>query len=88
MVQRRMLRIIRSKEIGHTAVVTDPSKIHGDNLNTIRCEASRHFRNKKKEYLKDRINEFITKCKNKNVRDLYRGRNEFKMGYQTRNNLV
>jgi hypothetical protein len=26
--------------------------------------------------------------KNKNIRDLYRGINEFKMGYQPRNNLV
>jgi len=26
-----------------------------DNLNNVRREASRHFRNKKKEYLKDKI---------------------------------
>jgi hypothetical protein len=26
--------------------------------------------------------------RNKNIRDLYRGINEFKMGYQPRNNLV
>jgi hypothetical protein len=44
--------------------------------------------NKKKQYLKNRINEFATKCKNKNVGDLYRGINESKMGYQTRSNLV
>jgi hypothetical protein len=30
----------------------DPSQIHGDNQNNIRCEASRHFRNEKREYLK------------------------------------
>jgi hypothetical protein len=24
----------------------DPSEINGDNLNNVRCEASRHFRNK------------------------------------------
>jgi hypothetical protein len=35
----------------------DPSKINGDNLNNRRREASRHFRNKKKEYLKDKIDE-------------------------------
>jgi hypothetical protein len=27
----------------------DPSEINGDNLNNIRCETSRHFRNKKKK---------------------------------------
>jgi hypothetical protein len=30
----------------------DPSEINGDNLNNVRREASRHFRNKKREYLK------------------------------------
>jgi hypothetical protein len=47
-----------------------------------------YFRNKKREYLKDRINELATNSKNKNIRDLYRGINEFKRGYQPRNNLV
>jgi hypothetical protein len=37
---------------------------------------------------KDKINEFATNSKNKNIRDLYRGINEFKRGYQPRNNLV
>jgi hypothetical protein len=29
----------------------DPSELNGDNMNSIRCEPSRHFRNKKREYL-------------------------------------
>jgi hypothetical protein len=55
-----------------------------DNDN-VRREASRHFRNKKREYLQDKI---ATSSKKKNIRDLYRGMNEFKRGYQPRNNLV
>jgi hypothetical protein len=35
----------------------DPSEINGDNLNNIRRETSRHFRNKKRKYLKDICNE-------------------------------
>jgi hypothetical protein len=35
----------------------DRKEINGDNLNNIRHETSRHFRNKKREYLKDKINE-------------------------------
>jgi hypothetical protein len=31
----------------------DPSEINGDNLNNVRCEASRHFRNRKGEYLQE-----------------------------------
>jgi hypothetical protein len=42
----------------------DPSEINGDNLNNVRLEASRHFRNKKKEYLKDKINELAVNNKN------------------------
>jgi hypothetical protein len=53
-----------------------------------RHEANRHFRNKKREYLKDKINELATNIKNKNIRDLYRGINGLKRGYQPQNNLV
>jgi hypothetical protein len=64
------------------------SEINGDNLNNGRCEASRHFRIKKREYLKGKINEPATNSKNKNTRDLYRRINEFKRGYEPRSNLV
>jgi hypothetical protein len=66
----------------------DPSEINGDNLNNVRCEASRYFKNKKTEYMKDKINELAMNSKNKNIRDVYRGINEFKRSYQTGNNLV
>jgi hypothetical protein len=35
----------------------NPNQSNGDNLHNVRREASRHFRIKKKEYLKARINE-------------------------------
>jgi len=35
--------------------VQDLSQSNVDNLNSVRCEASRHFRNKKKKYLKAEI---------------------------------
>jgi hypothetical protein len=54
----------------------------------VRREASRYFRNKKWEYLKDKIKELATDSKNKDIRDLFRGINEFKRGYQPRNNFV
>jgi hypothetical protein len=34
----------------------DPSKINGNYLNNKRSKASRHFRNKRREYMKDKIN--------------------------------
>jgi hypothetical protein len=48
-----------------------PSKINGENLNNVRHEASRHFRTKMWEYLKDKINGLAINSKNKN-RKLYR----------------
>jgi hypothetical protein len=60
----------------------DPSGINGDNLNNVRRKASKYFRNKKRQYLKEKINELATNSKNKNIRDMYRGTNEFKRGYQ------
>jgi len=68
--------------------VRDPSQSNVDNLNNARCEASRHFRNKKKAYLKAKIEEFETNSKIKNIRDLYQGINDFKKGYQPRTNIV
>jgi hypothetical protein len=51
-------------------------------MGLIRRETSRQFRNKKRDYLKDKIDEIAMNFKNKNIRDLYRGINEFKRGYQ------
>ncbi len=52
--------------------VQDPSQRNVDNLNSVRREASRHLRNKKKAYLKSKIEELETDSKIKNIRDLYR----------------
>jgi len=43
-----------------------------DNLNNVRREATRHFRNKKKKYLEAKIDELVTNSENRNIRDLYR----------------
>jgi hypothetical protein len=39
---------------------------------------------KKREHLKEKINEFETNSTNRSIRDLYRGINGFKKGYQLR----
>jgi hypothetical protein len=85
MVRWRMLKIKRSTKLQW---LQDPSEINGDNLNNVRCEASRYIRNKKREYLKDIVNELATNRKNKNIRDLYRGINEFNRAYKPRNNII
>jgi hypothetical protein len=68
--------------------VQDTKQSNVDNLNNVQCGAGRHFRNKKKAYLKAKIDELETNSKIKNIRDLYRGINNFKKGYQPRSNIV
>ena len=68
--------------------IHDPSHSNVDYLNTVRSDASRHFRNKKKAHLKAKIEKLETNSKIKNIRDLYRGINDFKKGYQPRTNIV
>jgi hypothetical protein len=52
-----------------------PSEINGDNHSNVRRDASRHFRNKKREYLKDKINGLAANSKYKSIRELFRGIN-------------
>ena len=58
----------------------DPSRSSVDNLNNVRREAMRHFRNKKKEYLNAKIEQLETNSKIKNITDLYRGINGIEKG--------
>jgi hypothetical protein len=59
-------------------MVANPNQTKRDNLQNIKYETSRKFRNKEREHLKGKINELEANNKNKNIRDLYRGINEFK----------
>jgi len=68
--------------------IQDPSQSDVDILNNVTREVSRHFRDKKKAYLRAKIEELETNSKIQNIRDLYRGINDFKKGYQPRFNMV
>jgi hypothetical protein len=68
--------------------IQDPSLRNLDNVNNVRPEASSHLREKKKAYMKAKIEEPETKSKINDVRDLYRGINDFKKRYQPRIHIV
>jgi hypothetical protein len=70
-----MFKTIRLKETRQIALVTGSKRNKRGYSERYQTEASRHFRNKKREYLKDKINEFETNSKYKNIRNLYRGIN-------------
>jgi hypothetical protein len=61
--------------------VQDQNQGNVDNLNNAKRADSRHLMNKKKEYLKAKIDELETNSKIKNIRDWYSGINGFKKGY-------
>jgi len=66
----------------------DPSQSNVGNLNNVRRYASRHCRNKTKEYPKAKNDELDTKSKVKNIRKLYIRICKFKKGYHPRTNTV
>jgi hypothetical protein len=82
------LKLIDHQKQAKLQWMQNPNQINRDNTQNLRCETSRKFRNKKKGYLKGKINELETNNKNKNIRDLYRGINEFKKAYQPRINVI
>jgi len=64
--------------ISETKWIHDPRQRNIQSPNNIRRDASRHFRNKQKVKLKDKIKEIETNSKF----NLYKGINNFKNGYQ------
>jgi hypothetical protein len=82
------LGILDQRKQAKTQWMQDPSQSNVNNLNKVRRDASRHFRNKKKAYFKSKIEEMETNSKINNIRDLYRGINYVKKGYQPRTRIV
>jgi hypothetical protein len=64
------------------------SHTNGDNLNNVRHDSCRTFKNREREFPKEKTNELETNSENKNIRDLHIGINEFEKDYQPRTNIV
>jgi hypothetical protein len=74
-----MFRFLDQRKQAKMQCLQDPSLSNVGNLNYVRRKASRHFRNKEKEYLKPKIEELAINSKKENIRDLYRDINDLKM---------
>ena len=74
------LGILDRRKQAKMQCIQDPSQSNEDTLNKVRRDASRHFRNKRKAYLRAKIEELETNSKINNIRDLYRGINDVKKG--------
>ena len=84
----KCLHFLEQRKQAKMQWIQDPNQSNVDDLNNVRREVSRHFRKKKKAYLKTKIEEFENNSNVKNIRDLCRGINDFKNGYQPRTNIV
>jgi len=82
------LGFLDQRKLSNMQWIHDPSQSNADNLNSARREANRHFWNKKKAYLRAKIEELEANSKIKNIRDLCTGINDFRKGYQPRNYIV
>jgi hypothetical protein len=72
------LKLVDRRKQAKLQWLQDLSELNERNSSNVMQKASRHFRNKKKEYSKDKMNELDSNSKNKNIRDLYRGITELK----------
>jgi hypothetical protein len=75
---KECLKLVDRRKQAEVQWMQDPSLVNEYNLRNVRREASRRFRNKKREYLKGKITDIELNSKNKNIRDLYRDITEFK----------
>jgi hypothetical protein len=82
------LKLVDRRKQAKLQWLHDPSEVNENNLSNVRREASRHFRNKKREYVKDKVNDIELNSKNTHIRDLYRGIIELNKGYQPKTNVV
>ena len=67
--EEECLGILDQRKQAKMQWIQDPSQRNADNLNNVRRDASRHFRNKKKAYLRAKIKELETNSKIKNIRE-------------------
>ena len=62
----------------------DPNNQTAEDFSIVRRDTSRMLRKKKSDYMKANVNKLEENSKSKNIRELYKGINEFKKGYHPR----
>ena len=62
----------------------NPNNQTAEDFSNVRRNTCRIFRKKKRDYMKAKVNKLEENSKNKNIREMYKGINEFKKGYQPR----
>ena len=63
------------------------NEVNLEQLGSIRREITRLLKNKKREYLREKINDLEMNAKNRNIRELYQGIRVERKGFQARSNV-
>jgi hypothetical protein len=72
MFYEECLELVDRRKQAKLQWLQDPSEMNEGNLSNVTRKTSRHFRNKKREYLKDKINELDSNSKSKLHNEIFR----------------
>ena len=66
----------------------DPNQINAEAYSELKRRTSSTFRSRKREYIKEKINEIGKNNANKDVRNMYREIGEIRGGHQSRTDMM
>jgi hypothetical protein len=79
-------KLLNQRKQAKLQCLQNPGQTNGGNLNNVRCETTRTFRNKKREYPEEKL--ISLKQTEQIYQRCFRGINKFKKGFEPRTNLV
>ncbi|PSN35187.1 hypothetical protein C0J52_22574 [Blattella germanica] len=80
--------MVHKRKLAKMNWMREPNEQNSEQLCSIRRETTRFLKNKKREYLKEKINDLEINAKNRNIRELYQGIRIERKGFQARTNII
>ncbi|PSN38555.1 hypothetical protein C0J52_14819 [Blattella germanica] len=80
--------MVNKRKLAKMNWMREPNEQNSEQLCSIRRETTRFLKNKKREYLKEKINDLEINAKNRNIRELYQGIRIERKGFQARTNII
>ncbi|PSN55555.1 hypothetical protein C0J52_12130 [Blattella germanica] len=80
--------MVNKRKLAKMNWMREPNEQNSEQLCSIRRETTRFLKNKKREYLKEKINDLEINAKNRNIRELYQGNRIERTGFQARTNII
>ncbi|PSN38709.1 hypothetical protein C0J52_19477 [Blattella germanica] len=80
--------MVHKRKLAKMNWMREPNEQYSEQLCSIRRETTRFLKNKKREYLKEKINDLEINARNRNIRELYLGIRIERKGFQARTNII